>query len=120
MKGQLKNQSSTMQEDYEESRSLTLRTWSSKKPLQMQKENWKHQWLQLCLARLARKTSMGRPVARLLLSNLMLHVSWKPVNPQECVWKKTLPNCHEDHIAGKGDNSLQHYGMVTIHCNITI
>ena len=24
----------------------------------------------------------------------------------------TLPNYHEDHIAGKGDNSLQHYNLV--------
>ena len=25
---------------------------------------------------------------------------------------KSLPNHHEDHIAGKGDNSLQHYNLV--------
>ena len=37
---------------------------------------------------------------------------WKPVNPQECVWRETLPKYHEDHIAGKGDNSLQHYNLV--------
>ena len=24
----------------------------------------------------------------------------------------SLPNHHEDHIAGKGDNSLQHYNLV--------
>ena len=24
----------------------------------------------------------------------------------------TVPNHHEDHIAGKGDNSLQHYNLV--------
>ena len=24
----------------------------------------------------------------------------------------SVPNCHEDHIAGKGDNSLQHYKLV--------
>ena len=24
----------------------------------------------------------------------------------------SLPNYHEDHIAGKGDNSLQHYNLV--------
>ena len=52
-----------------------------------QEENSKHQWLQLCLAILARKTSMGRPVARLMISSLILHVSWKPVFPQSCVWK---------------------------------
>ena len=26
--------------------------------------------------------------------------------------ERSLPNHHEDHIAGKGDNSLQHYNMV--------
>ena len=25
---------------------------------------------------------------------------------------ESLPNHHEDHIAGKGDNSLQHYDLV--------
>ena len=28
-----------------------------------------------------------RPVARLKISNLNLHVFWKPVNPQDCVWE---------------------------------
>ena len=35
----------------------------------------------------ARKASMVRPVARLRISNQNLRVSWKPVNPQDCVWK---------------------------------
>ena len=35
------------------------------------------------------------------------------MNLQDCVWKKeSLPNYHEDHIAGKGSNSLQHYYLV--------
>ena len=75
-----------MQEDYEESISLTLMTWSSRKSLRMQEDNWKHQWLQPCFARHARKISMVRPVARLMISSLNLRVSWKSVNPQECVW----------------------------------
>ena len=37
---------------------------SSRKSLRMQEENWKHQWLQPCLARLARRVSMERPVVR--------------------------------------------------------
>ena len=101
-----------MLENYEESISLTLRTRSSRKPIRMQEENWKHHWLQPCLARHARKASMGRPVARLMISSLYLRVSWKPVNPQECVWKNLYKNNHEDHIAGKGDNSLQHCSLV--------
>ena len=29
------------------------------------------------------------------------------MNPQECVWETRY-----DHIAGKGENSLQHYNLV--------
>ena len=107
-----KKQSAIMLEDYEESISLTPRTRSSRKPLRMQEENWKHQWLQPCLAGHASKATMERPVARLMISRLNLRVSWKPVNPQENVWEESLPTCHEDHIAGRGDNSLQHYNLV--------
>ena len=74
----MKNRNSIMSEDYKEFISLT--TWSSRKSSNMQGENWKHQWLQLCLARFARKASMDQPVARLMISSLSLHVSWKPVN----------------------------------------
>ena len=52
---------------------------------------------------------MERPVARLMISSQNLRVSWKPVNPQECVWKNLYQNYHKDHIARKGDSSLQHY-----------
>ena len=34
------------------------------------------------------------------------------MNLKECVWRKILPEIHEDHIAGNGDNSLQHYNLV--------
>ena len=34
-----------------------------------------------------KKTSMERPVARQTISSLNLRVSWKPVNPHDCVWK---------------------------------
>ena len=36
-------------------------------------------------ARQARHVSMGRPVAKPMRSNQNLRVSWKPVNPQDCV-----------------------------------
>ena len=26
--------------------------------------------------------------------------------------EESLPNYHEDHIAGRGDNSLQHYNLI--------
>ena len=34
------------------------------------------------------------------------------MNPPECVWENSEPPNHEDHIAGKGENSLQHYNLV--------
>ena len=48
---------------------------SSRKPLRMQDENWKHQRLPPCLARHARKASMERPVARLMISSLNMWVA---------------------------------------------
>ena len=99
-----------MLEDYEESVSLTLRTRSSRKSLRMQGENWKHQWLQLCLAKQARRVSMGRPVVNPMKSNQNLRVFWKPVNPQECVWKNLYRIIMR--------TTLQE--EVTIHCSISI
>ena len=40
-----------------------------------------------------------------------LRVFWKLMNPQECVWEIRYRH-HEDHTAGKGENSLQHYNLV--------
>ena len=34
------------------------------------------------------------------------------MTPKDCAMGNSLPNHHEDHIAGKGDNSLQHYNLV--------
>ena len=34
------------------------------------------------------------------------------MNPTRLRMEESLPNYHEDHIAGRGDNSLQHYNLV--------
>ena len=117
--GQLKNQSSIMHEDYEESISLTVRTRSSRKPSRMQEENWKHQWLPPCLARHARKVSKGRPVARLMISSLKLRVSWKPVNPQECVLKNLHQNIMRTILQEKGQftTTLQYGTQICSHAS---
>ena len=89
--------------------SLTLRTRNSKKPLRMLERNRKLQWLPPCFARYARKASVERPVA-ILISSLNLHVSWKPVNPQDCVWKNLYQIIMRTILQDEG----------TIHYNITI
>ena len=40
-----------------------------------------------------------------------LRVFWKLMNPEECVWD-SIRQHHEDHITGKGENSLQHNNLV--------
>ena len=101
-----------MQEDDEECISLTLRTRNLKKPLGMLARNWKQQWLQPCLARLERKTSMVRPVARLMISSLNFACILEASESTRVRMEETLPKYHEDHIAGRGDISLQHYNLV--------
>ena len=85
--GPMNNRNSIMPEDYEEFISLILRTRNSKKPLRLLTRNWKRRWLLICLARQARHVSMVGPVEKPMRSNRNLSASWKPVNPQDCVWK---------------------------------
>ena len=107
----MKNRNPIMPEEYEGSISLTLRTWSSKKPLRMLARNWKkNQWLLPCLARQARKVSMERPVAKPVRSKQNLRVTWKPVNPQDCVWENLYRFIMRTILQEKE----------TIHCSITI
>ena len=85
--GPMINRNSIMPEIYEGSISSTRKTRNSKKPLRMLTRSWKCRWLLLCLARQARHVTMVRPVAKPMRSNQNLRASWKPVNPQDCVWK---------------------------------
>ena len=94
-----------MTQKYEEFISLTLRTRNSRRPSRILARNWKHQGLPLCLAKSARTV---RIVVTCKLA-CILEVSDSP-RPR---MGESLPNHHEDHIAGKGDNSLQHYNLVT-------
>ena len=77
-----------MLEDYEESISLSLRTRSSKKPLGML-EKLETPMAPAMPFKTCKKSKQAwrDPWQDLMISSLNLHVSWKPVNPQECVWK---------------------------------
>ena len=78
--------------------------------LRMLARNWKRRWLLLCLARQARDVSMARPVSKPMSSNQNLRVFWKPVNPQDCVWKNLYRIIMRTILQERG----------TIHCNIII
>ena len=106
----MKNQSSMMLEDSEESIFIELEHREFKETMRLQEKSWKHQWLPPCLARQARKVSMERPVAKPMSSNQNLCVSWKPVNPQDCEWKNLYRSIMRTILQER----------VTIHSNITI
>ena len=91
-----------MQEDYEESISLTLRTWSSRKSSKMQGENWKHQWLQLCLARHARKNKHWETRGKTNEIKSKFACILEASESTRMRMEESLPNYHEDHIAGRG------------------
>ena len=55
---------------------------------------------------------MERPVARLMISSQNLRVSWKPVNPHDCVWKNLYRNIMRTILQEEGDNSLHYYNLV--------
>ena len=105
--GQLKNQSSIMLEDYEKSISLTLRTRSSKKTIRNARKKMETPTAPAMPCKTCKKNKHGRPVARLMISSLNLRSGSTRMRMEE-----SLPNYHEDHIAGRGDNSLQNYNLV--------
>ena len=109
---QLKNQSSIMLEDYEESISLTPRTWSSRKSFKKQEEIWKHQWLQLCLARLVRKRKHGETRSKTNDFKSKLACILEARESTRMRMEENLPKYHEDISQEKKDNSLQHYNVV--------
>ena len=100
-----------MPEDYEESISLTLRTRNSEKPLRMLARNWKHQWLLPCLARHARKASMETRSKTDDFKSKFACILEASESTRMRI-EESLPKYHEDHIARKEDNSLQHYNLV--------
>ena len=107
----MKSSISIMHENYEGSSSWTLRTRNSRRPSRMLVRNWKHRWLPLCLAKFLRTIRIVG-VVHPVKSKQNLRVFWELMNPQDCVWENLLPTHHEDHFAGKGDNSLPHYNLV--------
>ena len=87
--------------------SSTLRTRNSKKPSRMRVRSWKHQWLLLCLVKLWKLGVVHQTKLKTKLACIL--------EADESTRRRmgnSIPYHHEDHIAGKGYNSLQHYNLV--------
>ena len=104
----LRNQSSIMQEDYEESISLTLRTRSSRKPKNARRK------LETPMApatpcKTCKKNKHGKTRSKTNDFKSQFACILEASESTRMRMEETLPKCHEDHIAGKGDNSQQYY-----------
>ena len=85
----------------EEFISLTLRTRNSKKPSIMLARNWEHKWLPQCLARSARTIKIVGLVINPIRPKQDLRVFLEASECTRLRMGESLPNHHEDHIAGK-------------------
>ena len=71
-----------------------------KEPLRMQEENWKHQWLQPCLARQCKKNKHGETRSKTDDFKSKFACIFEASESTRMRMEKSLPNHHEDHIAG--------------------
>ena len=95
-------------ENCEGSISLTRRIRNLKKPLRMLVRKWKHQWLPLCHVKIMKNCgSDGSDKNKTKLACIL-----KANESTRMRMGNSTPSNHEDHIAGKGENSLQHYNLV--------
>ena len=107
----MKNLNSISHENCEEFISLTLRTRNSRTPSRMLARNWKHQWLPLCLARLVRIMKCGNSEKSNKVKSKLACIL-EASESTRLRMENSIPTHHQDHIAGKGENSLQHYNLV--------
>ena len=84
------------------------RTRNLKKPSRTRVRSWKHQWLLLMPCKIMKNCGSGgsnkikTKLACILEANESTRMRMG----------NSIPHHHEDHIAGKGENSLQHYNLV--------
>ena len=77
----------------------------------MLEENWKHQWLPPCLARHAKSKHWETRSKTNDFKSEFAYIL-EASESTRMRMEESLPKYHEDHIAGKGYNSLQHYNLV--------
>ena len=92
-----------MPENYEDCISLILRTRKSKKPSKMLVRKWKHQVAPAMPCKIMKNCGSGGSNKIKTRLACILEASESTRMRME----ETLPKYHEDHIAGKVDNSLQ-------------
>ena len=101
-----------MPEDYEESISLTWRTRSSKKPLGMPERKLETPMAPAMPYKTCKKSKNGKFRSKTNDFRSKFACILEANESTRMRMEEPLPNYHEDHIAGRGENSLQHYNLV--------
>ena len=108
--GRNAEQSSIMLEDYEEFLSLTLRTRSSKKPSGMLERKWETSMAPATPRKTCKKSKNGETRSKTNDLKSKFACILEASESTRLRMEESLPNYHEDHIAGEE----------ATHCNITI
>ena len=87
---------------------IDMRTRNSKKPLRELVRSWKHQLLLRWPCNIMKNCGAGGSNKIKTRLACMLEAD----ESKRLRMGNSVPNHHEDHIAGKGNNSLQHYNLV--------
>ena len=95
-------------ENCEGSISSTRRIRSSKKPSRMPVRSWKHQWLLLLPCKNMKNCRSGG--SNKIKTKLACFLEADESTRMRM--GNSMPHYHQDHIAVKGENSLQHYNLV--------
>ena len=101
-----------MQEDYEEFITLTLRTTNSKKPSRMLARKLETPMAPAMPCKTSKKSKHGETRGKTNDFKSKFACIFEASESTRIRMEESLPTYHEDHIAGKGDNSLQHYNLV--------
>ena len=104
----MKNSIWKTHENCEGSISLTRRIRKLRRPSRMLVRSWKHQLLLLCLVKLWKIVGVVHPTKL----KTKLPCIQEADESTRMRMGNSIPHHHEDHIAGKGENSLRHYDLV--------
>ena len=101
-----------MPEDYEEFISLTLRTRNSKKTIKNARKNLETPMAPAMPRKTCKKNKKGDCRSKTNDFKSKFACILEASESTRLRMEESLPNYHEDHIAGKGDNSLQRCNLV--------
>ena len=110
--GHMKNQNSIMLEDHEEFISVTLRTREFKETIGNVRKELETPMAPAVPCKTCKKYKHEETRSKTNDCKSKFACTLEASESTRMRMEESLPKYHEDHIAGKGDNSLQHYNLV--------